>query len=311
VAARVNDEPCVAWLGPGSAGHYVKTVHNGIEYGIMQLLAESYDLLKRGLGMGNDELHAVYERWNKGDLNSYLVEITAHIFLQKDDHGPGRLIDSILDVARQKGTGQWTSEEALALKVPIPTIDAAVVMRNLSGREQERKEGHQHLGSPTPAFTGDRQRFLDQLGHALYAGMLTCYTQGMDLLRQASEAHKYQFDLGEVARIWRGGCIIRAALLDDIRAAYKSRPDLPNLLLDAKLAEKLKAHQGDLRAVVRTAVNLGLPVPALMASLAYFDSLRAGWLPANLTQAQRDLFGAHMYERRDMPGTFHMHWGEG
>jgi 6-phosphogluconate dehydrogenase len=310
VAAKVNGEPCVTWLGPGSAGHYVKMVHNGIEYGVMQLLAEVYDFMKRRLGLHNDDIAATFERWNKAAVNSFLVEITARIFRQPDDRTPGRLIDAILDVARQKGTGKWTSEDALDLGVPIPTLDAAVTMRNLSGRDAERKAAHEFYGEPTTTNPADRGRWLIHLEGALYAGMVICYAQGMDLLRQASIDHGYKFNLAEVARIWRGGCIIRASLLEDIRAAFASQPDLPNLILDPKLAEKLKVHQGSLRSVVRVAVESGLPASALMASLAYFDSLRSGTLPANLTQAQRDLFGAHTYERRDVAGTFHTHWAE-
>jgi 6-phosphogluconate dehydrogenase len=310
VAARVGGEPCVTWLGPGSAGHYVKMVHNGIEYGVMQLLAEAYDLMKRGLGLTNDEVAATFERWDAGELNSFLVEITARVFRQADDRGPGRLIDAILDVARQKGTGKWTSEDALDLQVPIPTLDAAVTMRNLSGRVEERRAAHELYGGPAVPLDADRGRFLDELAGAVYVGMVLCYAQGMDLLRQASTGHGYNLNLAEVARIWRGGCIIRAALLEEIRTAFGARPDLPNLVLDAALAGKLKARAGALRSVVWAAAEAGLPAPGLMASLAYFDSLRSGWLPANITQAQRDLFGAHTYERRDAAGTFHTHWAE-
>jgi 6-phosphogluconate dehydrogenase len=310
VAARVDGEPCVTWLGPGSAGHYVKMVHNGIEYGVMQLLAESYDLMKRGLGLGNDELAEAYERWNQGELNSFLVEITARIFRQPDDRTPSRLVDMILDVAGQKGTGQWTSEEALALQVPVPTLDAAVTMRNLSGREAARHAAHEAHGGPVRPYKGQRVNFLDELANALSAGVLLCYAQGMDLLRQASESYHYQLNLAEVARIWRGGCIIRAALLDDVRAAFAARPDLPHLIADPRLAERLRARAGDLRVVVRAAAEMGLPVPGLMASLGYHDALRAGWLPANLIQAHRDLFGAHTYRRRDVPGSFHTHWAD-
>jgi 6-phosphogluconate dehydrogenase len=311
VAAKVQGEPCVTWLGPGSAGHYVKMVHNGIEYGVMQLLAEAYDLMKRGLGLGNDELAAVFDRCDEGELNSFLVEITARIFRQLDDRTPGRLIDAILDVARQKGTGEWTSEDALALGVPIPTLEMAVTQRHLSGREEERRAAAQLFGSPVPPFAGDRATFIDDLGDALSAGVLLCYAQGMDLLRHASQHYGYQLDPAEVARIWRGGCIIRADLLDDIRAAYRARPDLPNLVLDPRLAGRLKAREGGLRKVVCAAAAAGLPVPCLMASLAYHDSLRSGWLPANLTQAQRDFFGAHTYQRRDAPGAFHTRWDQG
>jgi 6-phosphogluconate dehydrogenase len=308
VAARVNGEPCVSYMGAGSAGHYVKMVHNGIEYGLMQLIAETYDLLKRGLGLDNDQLHAVYAGWNRGEMSSFLLEITARIFQKKDDRGEGRLVDRILDLARQKGTGKWTSQDALDLFVPIPTIDAAVMARVLSGAENERKAFHQVFQGPSARYQGETEAFLRQLGNALYTATVITYAQGMDLLRHASESYKYGLNLADIARIWRGGCIIRAALLEDIRAAFQAQPDLPNLLLSKNLSERVKARQGDLRAVVRTAAELGIPAPCLMMSLSYYDSLRSGWLPANLVQAQRDFFGAHTYERVDAPGTFHTHW---
>jgi 6-phosphogluconate dehydrogenase len=310
VAARAGGEPCVAWVGNGSAGHYVKMVHNGIEYGLMQLLAESYDLLKRGLGLSNDELHAVYDCWDQGELSSFLVEITARVFLKKDDQGDGRLMDKVLGVARQKGTGQWTSQDALDLHVPIPTIDAAVSARNLSGCDQERAAAAAALKGPAPTLSGDRNVLVHQLEGAMLAAMLATYAQGLDLLRVASKRYDYGTHLADVARIWRGGCIIRAALLEDARAAFAANPELPNLLLAPKVAAAVSARQVALRAAVRAGVELGLPVPALAASLAYYDGLRSGWLPANLIQAQRDLFGAHTYERTDRPGTFHSHWDE-
>jgi 6-phosphogluconate dehydrogenase len=311
VAARVHGEPCVAYLGPGSAGHFVKMVHNGIEYGVMQLLAETYDLMKRGLGLTNDDLQAVYERWNQTELNAYLVEITAHIFRRVDDKTGQRLIDLIRDVARQKGTGLWTTQEALNLQVPVPTIDLAVALRDLSGYETERKAASELLRGPERVFQGDRQTFLEHLRHALSAGMVLTYAQGLALLRRASAAHGYHLNLAEVARIWRGGCIIRAALLEPTRAAYQARPDLPNLLLDPHLAREVTARQHDLRAVVATAAELGIAAGGLMASLAYYDAYRSARLPANLIQAQRDYFGAHTYERVDEQGTFHTRWGPG
>ncbi len=310
IAAKVGGEPCVAYVGAGSAGHYVKMVHNGIEYGLMQLISESYDLLKRGLGLSNDELSATYKRWDAGALNSFLIEITATVLLKNDDKGTGRLIDKVKDAARQKGTGKWTSQDALDLQVPAPTLDLAVCQRDLSGQLEARAAVHAALGGPSPSFGGDRKAFVDQVGHALFAAMVLTYAQGLDLLRHASTAYNYGLDLAEVAKIWRGGCIIRAALLEDIRKAYAARADLPSLLADANIAGKLKARAGDLRAVVRTMAELGLPAPGLMASLSYLDGLRSGWLPTNLIQAQRDFFGAHTYERTDQPGTFHSHWGE-
>ncbi|HEV2436413.1 MAG TPA: NADP-dependent phosphogluconate dehydrogenase [Verrucomicrobiae bacterium] len=307
-AAKVNGEPCVTWLGPGSAGHFVKMVHNGIEYGVMQLLAETYDLMKRGLGLNDDELHEVYALWNKGELNGYLVEITSHIFSKPDEKTGKRLIDEILDVARQKGTGMWTSQSAMELQVPIPTIDLAVAMRDLSVFEKDREQAGAIYQRSSRRFTGDRDTFIKQLGNALYAAMVITYAQGMALLAVASARYKYQLDLEAVARIWRGGRIIRAALLDDICAAFRARRDLPNLLLDPNLSRKLMEHQEALRRIVSQASESGVPIPGLMVSLGYLDACRSAWLPANLIQAQRDYFGAHTYERSDAKGTFHTEW---
>jgi 6-phosphogluconate dehydrogenase len=308
VTAHVGGEPCVTWVGNGSAGHYVKMVHNGIEYGIMQMIAETYDLLQRGLGLNNDQLHVVYDQWNRGELNSYLLEITAKIFLKPDERTSQRLVDTVLDVARQKGTGKWTSQDALDLFVPLPTIDAAVFARVLSGAEKERKAFQETYPAAVGTVSGDRDAFIRQLGQALYAATAITYAQGLDLLRHASEAYKYGLNLADIARIWRGGCIIRAAMLEDIRAAYAAHSDLPNLLLDGRVADRVKARQNDLRSLVRTAIDLGIPAPALTMSLCYLDSFRSGHLPANLIQAQRDCFGAHTYERIDAAGAFHTHW---
>ena len=307
-AAKVNGDPCVTYLGPGSAGHFVKMVHNGIEYGVMQLLAETYDLMKRGFGLNDDELHEVYALWNKGELNGYLVEITSHIFSKQDEKTGKRLIDEILDVAKQKGTGMWTSQSAMELQVPIPTIDLAVAMRDLSVFEKEREQAGAIYQRPIRRFTGDRDTFIKQLGRALYAAMVITYAQGMALLTAASGKYGYQFDMEAVARIWRGGCIIRAASLEDICAAFHARRDLPNLLLDLNLSRKLMEHQEDLRQIVSHASESGVPIPGLMVSLGYLDAYRSAWLPANLIQAQRDYFGAHTYERTDAKGTFHTEW---
>jgi 6-phosphogluconate dehydrogenase len=310
VAARVNGEPCIAYLGPGSAGHYTKMVHNGIEYGVMQLIAETYALMKQGLGLTNDELADVYARWNQGDLNSFLVEITARIFRRPDEKTDNRLVDMILGVARQKGTGMWTSQDALELHVPIPTIDIAVAMRDLSGCEAERAAAGRVLKGPAPAFRGNRDEFINRLRNALYAAMVVTYAEGFALLRKASEVYGYNLKLEEIARIWRGGCIIRSALLDPIRAAFRKQPDLPTLLADPALAEELAKRQADLRAVVCATAEMGVSAAGMMASLATYDSYRARWLPANLIQAQRDYFGAHTYERVDEKGTFHTQWDE-
>jgi 6-phosphogluconate dehydrogenase len=308
VAAQVEGAPCTVYLGPGSAGHYVKMVHNGIEYGLMQLIAECYDLMKRGLGLSDKELSVVYSNWNKAELNAYLIEITSHIFTRVDERTGKQLIDVILDEAKQKGTGMWTSQDAMDIQVPTPVIDAAVVARNLSALKSERIAAAKKLSIPPPRLNGDRDAVLSQLKGAMYASMILTYAQGMAQLRTASQVYEYGLNLEDVSRIWRGGCIIRAALLEDIRAAFHAHPDLTNLLADDRLGEAVMASQKDLRAVVTVGLSLGLPVPCLMAALAYFDGYRSAWLPANLIQAQRDDFGAHTYERVDAKGVFHTQW---
>jgi len=307
-AARVKGAPCVAYLGSGSAGHYVKMVHNGIEYAVIELLAEAYDLLRGGLGLSPGEMAGIYEEWNRGELASFLVEITAPILRRKDEKTGRPLIDLILDQARQKGTGKWTSQEAMDLQVPTPTIDTAVMMRDLSGYKAERDAASRVLEGPSPVFQGDRQTFVGQLGHALFAGMALAFAQGLALLGRASQAYGYRLALAAVARIWQGGCIIRAALLEDIRFAYQTNPKLPHLLLGPHLGRKIIDRAPDLRTVVKAAADLGIPAPGLMASLAYYDAYRRSRLPANLIQAQRDYFGAHTYERTDIPGHFHTGW---
>ena len=308
VAAKVRGEPCVAHLGPGAAGHYVKMVHNGIEYGLMQLIAETYDLLKHGLGLDNGALHQVYARWNHEEPASYLLEITAHIFQQPDDRTGGRLIDAIKDVAGAKGTGTWTAKEAMDLGVPAPTIAAAVSLRALSGLKSERQAANHALNIPAARLPVSAAEFFPQLKHALLAGMIITFAQGLALLRAASRRYGYELQLDQVAKIWRGGCIIRAALLEDIRAAYAGDPELANLLLADNLRQTLRATHSDLREVVADAALTGIPVPALAASLNYFDAYRRARLPANLIQAQRDYFGAHTYERLDAAGSFHTDW---
>lgn len=308
IAAKVNGEPCVSYLGPQATGHFVKMVHNGIEYGIMQLISETYALMKQILGLSDDELQHIYKEWNQGELNSYLIEITADIFGKVDDKTGKRLIDEILDVARQKGTGMWTSQSAMELQVPIPTIDMAVSMRDLSVFEKQRELADKIFQFPEQHFTDDRQKFLTQIRKAFYVSMITTYTQGFALLVVASDKYGYHLDLETVARIWRGGCIIRASILDDIRAAYHSKSDLANLFLDPSLSQKIKENQEYLRQTVCTASSMGIPIPGLMASLGYLDAFRSSWLPANLIQAQRDYFGAHTYERIDTKGTFHTEW---
>jgi 6-phosphogluconate dehydrogenase len=311
IAAKVADEPCVIWLGPRSAGHYVKMVHNGIEYGVMQLIAESYDFMKRGLGLDNQRLHDIYRQWNDGVLNSFLLEITSAIFAQPDERSGNDRIDMILDAARQKGTGMWTSQEAMRLQVPIPVIDMAVMMRDLSGDKTLREQAAGVLNAPLQPFAGEAAEFLGALENALFAAILLTYAQGMALLHKASATHDYALNLADVAKIWRGGCIIRADLLDDLWVAYRNQPELPHLLMDRGLARKVLDRQRDLRKIVSAAAQQGIPIPALMAALAYFDSYRRDWLPANLIQAQRDFFGAHTYERIDTEGTFHSEWKQG
>jgi 6-phosphogluconate dehydrogenase len=310
-AARVNGEPCAAYMGRGSSGHYVKMVHNGIEYGLMQLIAETYDLMRRGLGMSAAAIADVYEQWTQTELGSYLLEILAPILRRMDDMTPGTpLVDMIQDQARQKGTGMWMSQDAMALRVPTPTIDAAVTMRILSVFGSERQAASDALGGPGTQFEGEWGAIFSRLQNALYAGMILTYAQGLALLAKASSAYDYGLDLEAVARIWRGGCIIRAALLEEIRTAYQARPDLPNLMLDPHLGQAIAARQADLRLIVATAAAHGLPAPGFMASLAYLDAYRSARLPTNLIQAQRDYFGAHTYERIDRPGVFHTAWSE-
>ena len=308
VAAKVNGEPCVACLGSLSAGHFVKMVHNGIEYGIMQLIAETYAVMKQGLGLSDEEIHNVYTSWNNTEVNSYLIEITGHIFGKVDDKTGKRLIDEILDVARQKGTGMWTSQSAMELQVPIPTIDMAVAMRDLSTFEKQRSSANSIYQRPAHHFEGNMEDTLIQLRKAFYVAVLMTYAQGFAVLTVASDKYDYQLDNETIARIWRGGCIIRAAVLEDIMAAFHSRKDLPNLLLDGYLSQLIRENQQDLRKVVSFACETGIPIPGLMASLSYLDAFSSSWLPANLIQAQRDYFGAHTYERVDSKGTFHTDW---
>ncbi len=308
IAAQVDGEPCVSYMGQGSAGHFVKMVHNGIEYGIMRLIADAYDLMKRGMNLNDDELSAVFDQWNGTNLRGFLVGITAHIFRKMDEKTGKRLVDVILDVARQKGTGMWTSQTAMELHVPVPTIDIAVSMRDLSTLKTERVTASNLLGGSATMQVGDKEALLTQMPRALYAGMLITFAQGMALLHVASRSCGYDLNLESVARIWRGGCIIRSALLDPISVAFHAQPDLPNLLLDPAIATELSTRETDLRAVVCAAVAHGIPVPGLMSALGYYDSYRSAWLPANLIEAQRDFFGAHGYERIDEKGTFHTEW---
>ena len=308
IAAKVNGDPCVTYIGPRSAGHYVKMVHNGIEYGDMQLIAEAYDLLHNGLGLSAAELNEVFATWNEDVLASFLIEITADIFARMDEESGVPLVELILDQAQQKGTGKWTSQEALDLGVPTPTINAAVEARILSAYKAEREKAAEVYPGKTKRFRGDRMEFIEAVKDALYASKISVYAQGMALLYAASQEYGYGLNLAEVARIWRGGCIIRARLLEDIRAAYAEDPDLSNLLLAPLFRDALLARQEAWRLVLQTAVDLEIPAPAMSASLAMFDGYRRSRLPANLIQAQRDYFGAHTYQRVDREGTFHTEW---
>jgi 6-phosphogluconate dehydrogenase len=309
IAAQVDDGPCVTYIGPGGAGHYVKMVHNGIEYGDMQLIAEAYDLLKNVLGLNPQQLQEVFAEWNTTDeLDSYLIEITADVFKVKDPDTGAALVDVIKDAAGQKGTGRWTVTDALEIGVAIPTIIAAVTARIMSSYKQERMEAAKQLTGPTATFDGDVKAFIPKIRDALYCSKMCSYAQGMALLSKASEVYGFDLNLGECARIWKGGCIIRARFLNKIKHAFDENPNLPNLLLAPEFKQTILDRQAAWREVVATAAKLGIPVPAFSASLDYFDSYRRDRLPQNLTQAQRDYFGAHTYERLDQPGTFHTDW---
>lgn len=308
IAAKVNGDPCVAYLGPRGAGHYVKMVHNGIEYGDMQLIAEAYDILHRSLGLTAGELHTVFSEWNEGELESYLIEITRDIFARVDQDTGKPLVDVILDEAKQKGTGKWTSQNALDLGVPTPTINAAVEARIISGYKEERVAASKVLKGPEPSEKKTNVEIVNDVRDALYAAKICSYAQGFTLLRMASDEYSYDLNYGEIARIWRGGCIIRARFLDDIRAAFERNPALTNLLMDPKFGNAVESRQGALRRIIQLAVGEGIPAPAFSSSLAYYDSYRSARMPANLTQAQRDYFGAHTYRRIDQDGSFHTEW---
>ncbi|AQT52388.1 TPA: NADP-dependent phosphogluconate dehydrogenase [Burkholderia cenocepacia] len=311
IAAKApsDGEPCVAYMGPDGAGHYVKMVHNGIEYGDMQLIAESYSVLKDVAGLSNDELGAVYTEWNQGELDSYLIEITSKIFGKKDEETGKHLVDVILDRAAQKGTGKWTSQNALDLGVPLPLITESVFARVLSSLKTERVAASKILSGPAAApFDGDRAAFVEAVRRALYLSKVISYAQGFAQLRTASEEYGWNLDLGTIAKIFRAGCIIRARFLQKITDAYAKDPALANLLLDPYFKDIAANYQTALRDVVVAAVKAGVPVPAFASAVAYFDSYRSERLPANLVQAQRDFFGAHTFERTDKPGSFHANW---
>lgn len=309
VSAKYKGEPCVAYLGPKSAGNYVKMVHNGIEYGLMQLTSEIYDLLKKAGGLSNEELHKTFHQWNEGRLQSFLVEITSEIFEQKDDLGDGELVDKILDKAKQKGTGKWTSQNAMDLGIPVPTIDVAVSMRELSALKEERIKADDLYDRPTPSAV-DKTEFISKAEQALYFAFIITYAQGMHQLADASKEYGYELELGEIAKIWRAGCIIRAALLADITDAYQANEKLENLLLSPSFVEKVKETVDAAREMTAYGALNGIPLAGLSNALTYFDAYTSSRLPLNLIQAQRDYFGSHTYERVDREGIFHTEWEE-
>lgn len=305
-SAKVDGEPCVAYMGKGSAGNYVKMVHNGIEYAMMQLISEVYDIAHRGFGYSNEKLATLFGEWNNGALQSFLMEITAEIFTKKDDLGDGYLVDKILDKAKQKGTGKWTSQNAMDLGIPVPTIDAAVTMREISALKAQRTEANQIFGSAN----NSEMNVPDEkaLENTLLFAFVISYTQGMSQLKAASEEYGYELNFETIAKIWRGGCIIRASLLEDIRKAFDKDPGLDSLLLDEYFSGLMKGLHKDARKVIHYAVSHEIPVSGLTSALSYFDAFKSNRLPLNLIQAQRDHFGSHTYERLDKDGIFHTEW---
>ncbi|NOT84194.1 MAG: decarboxylating NADP(+)-dependent phosphogluconate dehydrogenase [Methylococcaceae bacterium] len=313
ISAKVDGEPCCNWVGDAGAGHYVKMVHNGIEYGDMQLIGEAYQLLSQGLGLSADELHTLFARWNEEKLSSYLMEISADIFNYKDTDGLP-LVDKILDKAGQKGTGKWTATNALDLGIPLTLIGESVFARCLSAQKLERVKASQVLPKPTGKFSGDPQALIEAIGDALYASKIISYAQGFRLMREAAAEFGWSLAYGDIALMWRGGCIIRSRFLNDIKQAYVKHPDLDNLLLDQFFIDAMAGADAGWRKAIITAIELGIPTPAFSSALAYYDGYRCARLPANLLQAQRDYFGAHTYERVDKPAGqfFHTDWtGEG
>lgn len=310
VAANAEDgKPCVAYLGPKSAGNYVKMVHNGIEYGMMQLTSEIYDLFRKSGGFSNDELHEIFSNWNQGRLKSFLVEITSEIFKQDDELGSGRLVDVILDKAKQKGTGKWTSQNAMDLGIPVPTIDIAVSMREISALKEQRVMADELYDRPV-VVPMDKKELIKMAEEALYFAFISCYAQGLHQLTEASKEYQYQLDLSTIAQIWRAGCIIRAELLEDITIAYQNDQNLKNLLFAPDFVTKVKGTVGSVRKLVAYGATNGIPLPGLFNSLTYFEAFTSSQLPLNLVQAQRDHFGSHTYERTDREGIFHTEWAE-
>jgi len=312
IAAKVADgSPCCDWVGPDGAGHFVKMVHNGIEYGDMQLISEAYFIMSTALGMPAEELHETFSRWNAGDLDSYLIDITARIFAKKDPETGRPLVDVILDTAGQKGTGKWTSQIALDLGISTPTITEAVFARCISAIKRERVAASRVLRGPQASYAGDRAAFVEAIRDALYASKICSYAQGFALMREASKEYGWGLNFGQIALMWREGCIIRARFLERIKEAFDAEPDLANLLLAPYFRDAVQSAQDNWRRVVGEAVRMGIPVPAFSSAICYFDSYRRDRLPANLIQAQRDFFGAHTYERVDREGVFHTDWLSG
>lgn len=314
IAAKVDDgTPCCDWIGSDGAGHFVKMVHNGIEYGDMQIISEAYHIMKVYLGMSANEMHDVFAKWNESELDSYLIEITRDILAFKDEDGKP-IVDKILDTAGQKGTGKWTSVASLDEGIPLTLISQAVYARCLSALKSERVKASKILSGPTPAFDGDKAKFLNDLKESVYAAKIVSYAQGYTLLQAAAKTHGWNLNYGEIAMMWRGGCIIRSAFLGKIKEAFDNDPTLSNLLLDPFFKDKVQSAQTSFRSVVASAVLAGIPIPTLSAAISYFDGYRSQWLPANLLQAQRDYFGAHTYERvnKARGEFFHTNWtGEG
>ena len=311
ISAKVDDgAPCCDWVGPDGAGHYVKMVHNGIEYGDMQLICEAYHLMSQGLGMSASEMSGVFADWDKGDLDSYLIEITSEILAKDDDETGKPMVDVILDTAGQKGTGKWTSISGLDMGVPIPQVAEAVFARCMSAIKDERVAASSELQGPSGGYDGDKAAFVDDLRKAVFAAKICSYAQGYQLLRAAAEEYDWTLNYGSIALMWRGGCIIRAQFLGSIREAFDQQPDLANLLLDPYFKDVVADAQDAWRRVVKSAIDMGVPVPAIGTALNYYDSYRCERLPANLLQAQRDYFGAHTYERLDKPRGefFHTNW---
>ncbi len=309
ISAKVDGEPCTTYIGPDGAGHYVKMVHNGIEYGDMQLISESYFILKHIVGLSSDELHEVFSEWNKGELDSYLIEITADIFTKKDEETGKPLVDVILDKAGQKGTGKWTSQSALDLGVPLPIITESVFARFISSMKEERVKASKLLAGPEAKPAAEnKEELIEAVRKALFMSKICSYAQGFAQMKAASEEYGWDLKYGDIAMIFRGGCIIRAAFLQKIKEAYDRDPELDNLLLDPYFKNIVESYQGALRKTISLAVEQGIPVPCFSSALAYFDSYRTATLPANLIQAQRDYFGAHTYERTDKEGIFHTEW---